>query len=442
MTGSLLRWCSLKGRPLSVGRFLFSGDPEARLHRRVRSALFGGAVVLTLGAAASACSSSAPAHTADGGDSSAPNVPVATVVRGDLFNDVTLTAEFEPYQEVDLMSKIAGYVRIIKVDVGDRVRQGQVLAVLDVPEMQDEIAKASAAVEEADAEFAAASGEVTRADSAHEVAHMTHERMRRVADQEPGLVPRQEVDEVRARDLSGEAQATAARSNLKASEQRTHVTRAEHARLETLYRYATIAAPFDGVITKRYANVGAMVPAGTSSQAMPVVRIAEQKRLRLILPVPEVAAPKVRPGGKVALRVPALGRTLEGVVARVSNRVGQNTRTMDAQVDVANPDLTLIPGLYAEVDLRLEQQARTLTVPIDAIERTERGARAFVVREPGVVHVVPVTIGMETALQIEIRSGVAEGDQVVVGRHSDLKEGQRVRARPIAQAAAAAKPGA
>jgi multidrug efflux pump subunit AcrA (membrane-fusion protein) len=108
---------------------------------------------------------------------------------------------------------------------------------------------------------------------------------------------------------------------------------------------------------------------------------------------------------------------------------------------VPNADLTLIPGLYAEVDLRLEQQAGILTVPIDAIERTDRGARAFVVRDPGVVHVVPLTIGMETAMQVEIRSGVAEGDQLIVGRHSDLKDGQRVRVRPI-EPSAAATPGA
>jgi RND family efflux transporter MFP subunit len=407
-----------------------------------RWSLFGCALALLLAAGLSACSPAVPARAADISEDTEPTVPVAKVVRGDLFNDVTLTAEFEPYQEVDVMSKIAGYVRTISVDVGDRVHQGQVLAVLDVPEMQDEIAKASAAVEEADAQLAAASGEVTRADSAHEVAHMSHERMRRVAEQEPGLVPKQEVDEVKARDLSGEAMAMAARSNLKASEQRTHVTRAEHARLETLYRYATITAPFDGVITRRYANTGAMVPAGTSSQAMPVVRIAEQRRLRLILPVPEIAAPKVRPGGTVALRVPALGRTLPGVVARIASRVGQTTRTMDAQVDVLNPDLTLIPGLYAEVDLRLEQQAGTLTVPIDAIERTDQGVRAFVVREPGVVHVVPVTIGIETATQVEIRAGVAEGEQLVVGRHSDLKDGQRVHARAIDEPAAKTAAGA
>jgi multidrug efflux pump subunit AcrA (membrane-fusion protein) len=143
-------------------------------------AFLQGAAALLVAAQLTACSPAVPARAADAGNTSEPIVPVARVVRGDLFNDVTLTAEFEPYQEVDVMSKIAGYVRTIKVDVGDRVRQGQVLAVLDVPEMQDEIAKASAAVEEADAQFAAASGEVTRADSAHEVAHMSHERLRRV----------------------------------------------------------------------------------------------------------------------------------------------------------------------------------------------------------------------------------------------------------------------
>jgi RND family efflux transporter MFP subunit len=360
-------------------------------------------------------------------------VRTAAVVRQDLSNELALTAEFEPFQEVDVMAKIAGYIRTIAVDVGDRVREGQVLATLDVPEMQDELAKAAAAVEQADAEFAAATSEARRADATHEIARLSHERIRKAADIEPGLVPRQEVDEVRARDLAAEAQSTSAQSKLRAASHHTRMARAEHSRLQTLERYIAVAAPFAGVITKRYVHVGTMIQAGTASQATAVVRLADQKRLRLILPVPEAAVPRVRLDADVAVRVPTLERTFEGHVARISGRIQQASRTMDTQVDVANPDLVLVPGMYAEVAVRVEESKGALVVPLDSVDRSQSTARVFAVRE-GLIHIVPVTVGLETATHAEVKAGVSEGDRVVVGRRSELHEGDRVDSQPVESA--------
>jgi RND family efflux transporter MFP subunit len=362
-------------------------------------------------------------------------VRTATVVRRDLSNDLPMTAEFEPYQEVDVMAKIAGYIRTISVDVGDWVRAGQVLATLDVPELQDELAKAAAEVERADAELAAATGEVKRAEATHEIARLSHQRLQRVSDVEPGLVPRQEVDEVRARDLAAEAQSASAQSKLSAATHQTRVARAEHARLETLHRYTSVMAPFEGVVTKRYANVGAMIQAGTSSQATPVVRVADQKRLRLILPVPEAAVPSVRLSPAVGVRVPTLDRTFEGRVARFTARIQQTSRTMDTQVDVSNPDLVLVPGMYAEVTLRVQESKGAKVVPVDAVDRSQASPRAFTVLPSGVVHIVPLTLGIETPTHIEVASGLSDGDRVIVGRRSELREGDKVESQPIEAAA-------
>ena len=259
--------------------------------------------------------------TAVSAASEPPVVAVAKVTRVTLTRDLDLTAEFQPFQEVDVMAKVSGYVREIKVDIGDRVREGQQLALLEIPEMQDDLTRAAASIEEAQAELATARDELQRAQSAHEAAHLSYSRVLDVSKKEPGLVPQQEVDEVHARDLVAEAQISGARSHVTACEQRIHVAQAEQARFKTMAQYETITAPFAGVVTQRYANTGSLIQAGTSSQAVPVVRVSENGLLRLALPVPESAVPQIRLGEPVEVRVPALNRSFPGKVARFVDKV-------------------------------------------------------------------------------------------------------------------------
>jgi len=172
-----------------------------------------------------------------------------------------------------------------------------------------------------------------------------------------------------------------------------------------------------------------MIQAGTASQsqAMPVVRLSQNNLLRLILPVPESAVGRIRPGQEVAVRVPSLSRTFPGRVARFAARVQQSTRTMETEVDVSNPDLTLVPGMYAEVTLRLEKHEGVLAVPLEAVDRGSGSPRVYTVASPGgVIRIVPVALGVETDQRVEIRSGIEEGAIVVTGRRAGLQEGQRV----------------
>jgi RND family efflux transporter MFP subunit len=363
----------------------------------------------------------------------APVVPVAKVGRTDLVNDLALTAEFQPFQQVDVMAKVAGYVRSIKVDIGDRVGEGQLLAALEIPEMEDELAKAAAAIDQADAEVATASDELKRAEAAHDLAHLSHTRIGDVIKREPGLVPQQELDEVRSRDLVSEAQVSAAKSNLRTAEQRARVARAEQSRLQTLHKYTTISAPFDGIVTKRYANAGSMIQAGIASQtqAMPVVQLSQNNLLRLILPVPESVVSRIHVGEPLDVKVSSLERTFPGRVARFAAKIQESTRTMDTEVDVPNPTLTLIPGMYAEVKLRLDGRTNVLTVTLDAVDRSGPAPRVYSVTSAGVIRIVPIATGLETDQRIEVRSGLEEGDTVVVGRRAGLKEGQRVQVRPL-----------
>ena len=365
-------------------------------------------------------------------------VAVVKAARADLASGLILTAEFEPFQEIDVMAKVSGFIREMKVDIGDRVHEGQLLATLEIPEMQDDLTRAAAAIEEANAELATARDELQRVESAHQMAHLSYSRLQDVSKREPGLVPQQEVDEVHSRDLVAEAQVSGAKSHIIACEQRIRVAQAEQARFKTVYQYAVITAPFAGVVTKRYANIGSLIQAGTASQtqAMPVIRLSENGLLRLALPVPESAVPLIQLGETVNVKVSTLNRSFSGRVARFEDRVDQSTRTMKTEVDVPNPTLLLVPGMYAEVDLTTEQRKNVLSVPMEAIEGSGSSASVYVVQPSGAIQIVPVRLGIENAQRIEVRAGdLREGDNVVVGSRAGLKTGGKVQPKVITLAA-------
>jgi len=162
---------------------------------------------------------------------------------------------------------------------------------------------------------------------------------------------------------------------------------------------------------------------------MPVVRLSQNNLLRLIVPVPESSVPSIHKGEAAAVNVPVLHRTFPGRVTRFADKVQMSTRTMDTEVDVPNPDLVLVPGMYAEVVLNVDQRNHALAVPLDAIENAGAGsaARAYTVGDSGVIAIVPVTTGIQNARSVEILSGLAEGQEVITGRHTGLRAGQRVR---------------
>jgi RND family efflux transporter MFP subunit len=339
-----------------------------------------------------------------------------------------LTAEFQPYQEVDVMAKVAGYVRAIKVDIGDHVREGQLLAELEVPEMNDEVARSTAQVEQTASEIAAARDELQRAESAHQIAHVSWTRLMEVSKREAGLIPQQEIDESHSRDLVAEAQVAAAKSRLRVAQNKTQVAKAEETRLRTMRNYITINAPFSGTVTRRFANIGAMIQAGTSSQtaAMPVVRLSQISTLRLSLPVPESLVPGVRPGQPVEVRVKSLGKSFEGRVTRTASRVDPSTRTMITEVDIPNPKGLIVPGMYAEVTLQTAQRKDVLTVPMDAVERAGTITRVYSVAKDNTVRIVPVQLGIEDPKRAEVLSGINESDMVITGRRTGIKAGDKV----------------
>ncbi|HEX3702047.1 MAG TPA: efflux RND transporter periplasmic adaptor subunit [Vicinamibacterales bacterium] len=371
----------------------------------------------------------------------APPVSVAKIVRGDLGQTLTLAAEFRPFQEIEVHAKVAGYVKAINVDVGDRVAAGQLLAVLELPELQDEMAQDEAGVKRSAEEVNRAQADFERAQSAHEVAHLGSTRLDAVMKQRPNLVAQQDIDEALGRDRVAEAQVATAKAAVAAAQEQLAVSKASRDKTKTLFAYARITAPFAGVITHRYADTGAMIQAGTSSQtqAMPIVRLSQNALLRLTIQVPESAVAEIHLGQPVDVKVDALHRTFAGKVARFADKLDPDTRTMETEVDVPNASLTLVPGMYADASITLAHAAGVLIAPVQAIDHSGDKASVVVVDPGGKVELREITIGIEGPDRVEVKSGLQENDLVVVGNRAQLKAGAivapQIAALPAAEGA-------
>jgi RND family efflux transporter MFP subunit len=354
---------------------------------------------------------------------------VARAITEPLRQEITLSGEFRPFQVVDVHAKIAGYLRNIKVDVGDHVAAGQVLGTLEAPEMRDDVAHASAEKRRSSAELMRLRGELERAEANRGLVELSYQRLEKVMKAEPGLIAQQEIDEALARKRAAEAQVAAAEAAIAGAEFEGEAAEARESRTRTLTDYTTITAPFAGMVTKRYADTGALIQAGTSPNAMPVVRIAQMNKLRLVLPVAESVVSKVRLGQVVDIDVTSLHRRIRGTVARFTGDVEMATRTMNVEVDVPNADGTLLPGMYAEVKLTLEENNHALTVPVQALSSADGKKAVLVVTEQGVLEERVILTGMETAAKVEVTSGLAAGELVVVGNKTQLRPGDRVMPR-------------
>ncbi len=357
------------------------------------------------------------------------NVSVALARRGEIARQLVLAGVFQPFQEIDVHGKVSGYVRHIYVDIGDRVRQGQTLAVLEVPELDAQVEGAQAGVTRSQEEIARMEREVVRDEALYAAAHANYERLKQASDQQPGLIAAQELDDALARDRSAGAQVDAAKSAVAAAQGQLGVAKADRTRVGSMAQYATITAPFTGVVTMRYADTGALVPAGTSeSNAQAVVRLAQSDVLRLRMPVPEQDVPFVREDSDVQVRIQATGQQFPGKVVRFTRDVSTATRTMLTEVDVPNPSLALSPGMYAEVTFSIERKNDALIVPAAAVTQGDSPSM-LIVNASGMVERRAVTLGIASANQQEIPSGIEPGEQVIVGGGSAVQPGDRVQAR-------------
>ena len=314
-------------------------------------------------------------------------------------------AEFRPYEEVELHAKVSGYVSQMNVDFGDKVKAGQLLATLEVPELQADLDNAQAAAMKAEAD--------------HTNAHLIYTRLLAVNQDHPNLVAQQDLDTAAANDQSATAAIAAAR--------------AETEKYQSLVGYTKITAPFDGIVTRRYADPGALIQAGTSSetQAKSLLRISDNYRLRLDFPVTVDFVKDIQVGAPVEVRVDSLdGRDFTGTISRFAEDVNEETRKMTTEIEVTNQDLQLVPGMYATVILKVEKHANALAVPIEAVG-TGKTPTVLVVNHNNEIEERTIKLGLEMPDKYEVLSGLEEGDFVIIGNRSAFQAGMKVEPKLV-----------
>jgi len=357
-----------------------------------------------------------------------PSAGVVLVERGSIAQVLNVAGQFQPYQVVDVHAKVSGYIRHIYVDIGDKVRAGQLLAVLEVPELDAQLKGTVAEFARSKDEIIRAQHEVARSQSVHKALHADYERLKQAAAAQPGLIAEQELDDAQSKDLAAESQVDAAKATYSAAQKQSESAGADNERVHDLAAYTNVVAPLNGVIIWRYADTGALIQAGTSSdvQTLPVVKLSQSDLLRLRLPVPEDDVQYIHEGDEVQVRVDAVNRTLTGKIVRFTRDVSLATRTMETEVDVENRDLSLTPGMYANAQLQLARHDNVLTIPVQAVVQNGAASSILVVDAQNRVQIRPVRLGIQSSSRVEIVGGLMEGERVIAGGQANYQSSERV----------------
>ena len=322
------------------------------------------------------CGSRSTASSSTPGN--APHVPVVKVARGNLTDKLEIAGEFQPYQEINVYAKVSGYIQKLYVNWGTHVTQGQLLAVLEIPELQQQLQLDEAAVHRSEQDLARYKEELSRAESNYNVAHLSYTRLADVQKARPELVAQEEVDIAQGKDLEASAGVSGAKDGVSASEQALLESKAALEKDKAMYAYANITAPFNGVVTEIDAYTGALLPAGTSSNKgdQALCRLSQNDLLRLVIPVPERAVADVHVGETVAVKFPLPIRLL---TERLCDSPIKSIRTRarcTPKSTFPTPSMNSFPGMYATVHIPLHNVQNVLTVPVQAVQASseDRGA--------------------------------------------------------------------
>lgn len=362
-----------------------------------------------------------------------PEVAVVKAAVRNIDESLTVSSELVPFQQIDVYAKESGFVRKLYVDYGSRVKQGQVMAVLEIPELKLQLDEDQATIADDMGQVDRARNDLDRMQAVQKVTHLEYTRLSGVARSQPGLVAQQEVDDRQGSDLSAAAQVDAAKSALASAQSQLAHAQAQLRHDQAIFDYSKITAPFDGVVTQRYANLGTLMQSGinSSTQAMGLVQLSEDDVFRLVIPVAESYVPYVHIGDHADVRVPALNRTFPGTVSRFSVDVRDDTRTMHTEVDVKNPNRILVPGMYVEATLTVVRKPHTLAVPQEAVNLVGEKRSVWLVGPGNKLREQDVTTGAETPFEVEVTAGLDPGAMVVVGNRSGLRAGETIQPKLV-----------
>lgn len=314
---------------------------------------------------------------------------------------VGLPATLRGQNEAAIHARTNGYVKAWKKDIGDKVKRGDVLALIDTPEIDQELAQAQATLEQVKARLALTTSSLARWEGLRE----------------RDAVSAQELEERRAARQQAQADLAAAQANVR--------------RLQQLHDFGSITAPFDGVVVRRNVEVGALVAAGSATTTKELFYLAQADALRLTVAVPQAYAADALVGKEVGVKLlekPNL--PLKGEVTRVAGGIDVATRSVLVEVALPNKEGKLMPGAYVEVSLPLSNANRVLTLPPNTLQFRQDGPRVAVVEEGGTVALKPVKLGRDMGRAVEVLSGIGPKDVVVLNPHDTILDGEKVAARP------------
>jgi RND family efflux transporter MFP subunit len=358
---------------------------------------------------------------ADAQERGLPRLAVIRVGRGTDRNEIKLPGTMQALTEAPILARTDGYLKRRLVDIGDRVRAGQVVAEIDAPELDQQIHQAEASVGQAEAATDQAQANLEQGKANRELARITAERTKMLTAR--GIAPLQEGDQSQAQLSAQDANVRALEKAILAQRSNLVAGKANLARLQELQGYRLVKAPFDGVITLRNVDVGALVSTGSTL----LYRLAQIGTLRTYINVPQSQVNSVRAGQAAALTVSHFpGRSFRGIVARTANALDPATRTMLVEVDVPNADGALFPGTYAEVDLSGAQVNAPLVVPAAALVFRTDGAQVAVVQADQTVHLQKITVGRDYGDRVEILQGLTEGATILAAPGDAAREGARI----------------
>jgi RND family efflux transporter MFP subunit len=357
---------------------------------------------------------------------SKPLVEVARPRQATPAFDIRLPADTRANQETPIFPRANGYLKRLLVDIGDRVKEGQLLAEIDIPDLDAQLNEAQAAVTQAKAN-------VAKGQDDYALAKATVARWEALSTT-PGAVSPQQLDERRAAAAQAGSALEALKANVAAAE-------ATVQRLASLQGFAKVTAPFSGVITARNYDVGALMNSSGSSNGQPLFRLADTDTLRVFVNVPQPYVSQVQPGQPVKINVRNQpGRDFEGTVTRSAGALDPTNRTLRYEVMVPNKEGLLYAGMYAEVRVRVTQEAPPLMIPTSALVFDAGGARVWTVGPDNKVRSKSITVGRDFGTDMEVEKGLAATDQIVTNPGARLTDGLEVTPRVPAATASTDQP--
>ena len=342
----------------------------------------------------------------------APRVSVAKAVSVDAGRQLTLPAALAANQQTLVYARASGYVSRWLVDIGDRVKKGQLLLQLDTPELDQQLAQSRASLLQTIAALA-------QAEANREYAYVTARREQELFTKL--LISAQENDQAQTQAAVWNANVNAAKANVAAQ-------RANVAQLVQLVSFGKVYAPYNGTITRRLVDVGTLVNAGAGTNAAALFEIAATDPMQAYVDVPQVFAPSVRVGAEARIAVRNFrGRVFTGRITRTAGALDPASRTLRTEVDLPNPKGELLSGMYVEVSLDVAVSHQVVRVPSSAIIADSRGVHVAVVDGSGKVHLVAVTTGLDNGNTIEVVAGLSGGEQVIAAPPGDVTDGMQVQ---------------